>query len=270
MGAESKMDIMGTESETNITGAEYITKENRKWLTPPNIITIVVAVISIIVTIIIANYFRDKKELTIYVFANEQIIQRLENTESIDGLKILYNNTELSTPSMVKISVENTGNIDILDSDFLSKLTITLDDVLIYDCYITSNLSADNVEEMNNKLSINKNEIVLESFSLLKNEGYVINLITDKTISKPDVNARIKGVSRINVRVYSIETSFFPGLISGLVASFIMMITQIIWIYYRNRKMEYTQTYKQVLIELLPIVIFIIILILIYFFLKNL
>ena len=68
-------------------GIESVEKENKKWFTPSNIIAIILVIISIIATILITGYFRDKKELTINVTANEQIIQRLISSESIDGLK---------------------------------------------------------------------------------------------------------------------------------------------------------------------------------------
>jgi len=217
---------------------ESVKKEKRKWFTPSNIIAIISVLISIVATILITGYFRDKKELTINVTANEQIIQRSKSSESIDGLKIFYNNTELLTPSLFKISVKNTRNIDVLDSDFLSQFIITLDDILIYDCYVTSELSTDIVEEINNSISINKNEIIIKKFTLLKGEDYIISLITDKPISKLDANARIKGISKINVFFSTNEALKSVSIFIGGVIGFTIIIFKNIINYIKRRYMQ--------------------------------
>lgn len=212
--------------------------KKEKWFSPSNIIAIVLAILAIIATVVITNYFRDKKELRITLLANEKIIQKSKNSDNINNLKILYNETELINPAIIKFSVKNTGNVDITKDDFLSPISITLDNIIIYDCFISS---IDNQIEssINDSTSIKNNSIIIDNFYLLKNEEFTITLITEEIISDYEINARILGINEIKKFMPHENKFFFAMSIIGLIFSILMFSWQIFTIRTKNYKVAF-------------------------------
>ena len=178
-----------------------IKKENDRWLTRANKITIIATIVTLVVTIVasvlVTSYFRDKKELEVKLITNDQIIYRSKGSQGIEGIKIFYNEMELDTPCLIKISVANTGNVDIQGVDFLEQFSVSIQKAVIYYCEIDSKISPKYNEEIMGNLSFDNSTVVINEFSLRKGESFVINVITDAPITNISVVERIAGLTKL-------------------------------------------------------------------------
>lgn len=168
-----------------------------KWFSRANIIAIILVVVGFIATVFITNYFSVRKNLTLTLITNEQILQKSKSSESVDGITILYNGVELLTPCLIKVSVENTGNVDVLESDFHEEFVLTLNDASIYSCDIESNISQKFREDLENNITFGNNKITISSFTLRKGESFALSVLTDSCITDFAVSERIIGMNRV-------------------------------------------------------------------------
>ena len=121
------------------------------------------------------------------------------NTNDKD-FKIIYKDTEIKSPYVANITIKNTGDYAINNDDFKSEFSI---DIKGGNQIIKASLiKADNKDiwdEILNKSSIINSQLIFSDFFLNPNEEFTISIITDQKPETIIYNARIAGISNLNL-----------------------------------------------------------------------
>ncbi len=166
---------------------------------PAGYMTIILLAITVISTFWITSYFQDKKELTIqeaqYNFLTRNEIDQSDVNQHI---KVYYDGKEIYDPHVIKVTIKNTGNQEILENDFINdNFELFFDEsAILYDASVSSASSQDVAKEITSKIEIQDNHLLINSFLLNKNEHFTISIITNQ---ETDIfyNFRIVGISNI-------------------------------------------------------------------------
>lgn len=177
---------------------------------PTGYMTIVILIITIIATFLVSSHFQDKKELTIQE-AQYNFLTRNEIDESDvnQHIQVYYDGKEIYDPHVIKVTISNTGNQEIIEDDFRSdKFEISFNEnVILYDASV-SNATPSNVqEEIILSLQTQNNCLLINPFLLNTNESFTLSLITNQ---ETDIfyNFRIAGISNTKKKFGYIPTNF--------------------------------------------------------------
>lgn len=180
---------------------------------PSDYMTIVALILTIIATFWITSHFQDKKELTIQE-AQYNFLTRNEIDESDvnQHIKVYYDGKEIYDPYVIKVTITNTGNQEILENDFKTdKFELFFNEnVILYDASVSNAVSQNVEEEIISKLEIRDNRLLISPFLLNTKESFTLSMITNQGT---DIfyNFRIVGINNIkrNQSVYISKSTIF-------------------------------------------------------------
>lgn len=218
-------------TDTNDHLLDYIKK-------PSGYMTIILLFITIIATFWITSYFQDKKELTIqesqYNFLTRN---KIDESDVNQHLKVYYDGKEIYDPYVIKVTIKNTGNQEIMEKDFTSdKFELFFDDsVILYDASVSNATSQDVAEEIASKIEIKDNHLLISAFLLNTKEYFTISIITNQE-TDISYNFRIVGISNIK-KGKSIYLSKYTLFSLGVL--FFLVIFSVILFFKRQKRRLY-------------------------------
>jgi len=126
----------------------------KQYIKSPNgIITIIIALLTIVASIAITYTFRATKEITVSRETSVQIVTRTDS-----GIRFLYGDIELEGAFLTTVTIANTGDFEVVEDDFREPLRVLFDDnIQIYDVLIredTAGLVSEAVAGIGNHLVI--------------------------------------------------------------------------------------------------------------------
>lgn len=138
------------------------------------------------------------KELTCTLNYGKPLFIRMTNDSDF---KILFKDSEVKTPFLYSITIENTGGTPILNEDFTKPLTIDFEKSNgIVEASIIESSNQQLWDEFLEKTSIQGTTLSIHDLFLNQGEACTINIITD---GKPDsirYNQRTVGMPNLTIR----------------------------------------------------------------------
>lgn len=220
---------------------------------PSGYMTIVVLVLTIIATFIITLHFQDKREIKVQESQYNFLTRNNKDDSDINQhIKVYYDGKEIYDPYVIKITISNTGNQYISESDFISdniKISFSPNTIL-YDVSV-SNATPMNIEdEIKSKIAIEDNCLLISPFLLNVDESFTLSIITNQE-TEIFYNFRIEGIRNIKRASKSIN-------IMGVVPLFLVFILTEIFIELFFELFRRWKAQKRMLFLCIFIVLFII------------
>lgn len=190
-----------------------------------NSIGVIIACITLIVTLIIYFLQKNKKGLSYEITAKNSL---LTTREKIEGkIKILYDDSEVQNVNFIEIKITNTGNIGIPANDYERPIRFIFGpDTKI----LSSEIIKSNPDNLNTALDINQNEFIIQPVLMNSKDSITIkSIISNSTDDVIIVDARVKDVKKIKKQGES-----YLSLIFGLVGIVLTMVGLIQLTSYEN------------------------------------
>jgi hypothetical protein len=158
-----------------------------------NFIGVIIAVVTLLITVIIYFLQRNKKGLSYEIISQTPLLTSKEKHEG--KIKVLYNDTEVSDVKFLKIRVINTGNTGITSSDYERPLRfIFATETKI----LSSEVVESNPETLTAELTISSNEIIVSPVLMNGKDSFTIKtILSEFDGDEIIVDARIKDVKSI-------------------------------------------------------------------------
>ena len=158
-----------------------------------NVIGVVLAGLTLVVTIIIFLLQKNKKRISYEILAKTALLTTREKLEG--KIKILYNDQEVKDVKFIEVKIINSGNIGIPATDYERSLKFRFPKT-------TNILSTEVIETypdtLTTNISVDKSDIIVEPI-LMNSKDYFILKIIASNADKGDfkVDVRIKDVAEI-------------------------------------------------------------------------
>src|SRR6266851_395233 len=155
-------------------------------------------VIPLIVSIAIALIQRNKKEITYKIESDVSLLSFREEVKN--KLEILYEGKKVSNTNLVILTIQNTGKVPILPSDYISPINFDFgkeSEILSYDIIKT------NPPNIKDKISLNVETGKLILKPSLLNKGFFITIkaILTQYEGQIEADALIAGIDHIKKTV---------------------------------------------------------------------
>ncbi|WP_076383338.1 hypothetical protein [Pseudomonas sp. A214] len=156
-------------------------------------------------------YFSDKKQLS-YELLGKRGLTNLGSIESAwPGIKILYEDQDVSTGSFLTLAITNTGKVPIKREDFDSPIIArVVDSVPVLSYKITYS----NPANLDIALSKVKEGISIAPMLLNPGDRFVVEIFSKAPLEIVDVTSRIVGIPNLSQTVPEPRTGFYVGLSS--------------------------------------------------------
>lgn len=155
-----------------------------------NFIGVFIAVISLLITIILYFFARNKKGLSYEIISQTPLLTSKEKHEG--KIKVMYNETEVSDVKFLKIKVINTGNSGITASEYERPLRfIFATETKI----LSSEVVESNPETLTTELTISSNEIIVSPVLMNGKDSFTFKtILSEFDGDEIIVDARIKDI----------------------------------------------------------------------------
>lgn len=199
------------------------------------LITLVVAIASILVAIIISLLQSKRKKLLYRILVDNKILTTAEVKEG--RVEVFFEEEEVSEIALLVLFFRNYGNVPIASEDFASPLIMKFSNA----CKI---LSAEIIrtipETIKPSFNIIDNTISIAPLLINPNDVIVFKILTSKLNHDIKIEARIKGISTIdkrfnsgsNIKARSISQAII--WISGFGSYFVFLLVDRHWRYFFN------------------------------------
>ena len=186
-----------------------------------NFIGVIVASITLIVTLVIYFLQKHKKGLSYEITAKNSLLTTREKVEG--KIKILFDDSEVQNVNFVEIRITNTGNIGIPANDYERPLRFIFGpDTKI----LSSEIIKSNPENLKTIIEIKQNEFIIQPVLMNSKDSITIkSIISNSTDDEMIVDARVKDVKEIKKQGESYMSFIFVFL--GLVLTITGMIQMI-------------------------------------------
>ena len=158
-----------------------------------NFIGVIVACVTLIVTLIIFFLQKHKKGLSYEITAKNSL---LTTREKIEGkIKVLFDDKEVQNVNFIEICITNTGNIGIPANDYERPLRFIFGaDTRV----LSSEIIKSHPDNLITSLQIEQNEIIVQPVLMNSKDSITIkSIISNSTDDEIIVDARIRDVKEI-------------------------------------------------------------------------
>lgn len=218
-------------------------------------IGVLVAIVTVIITVYLTFYIRETKSLSTTVLAVAPVVQVSSVVPS--KLDILYDGKPVTNLMLFQIQFKNTGDKEIIESDYSQPIRIVFNDAELFDATISDS----NPSNLGLIVIRNSNVVTLSKTLLNPNDSFVVNvlLISNKIIDNKiavnfNIDARIAGIQEIfktNIRdnenefpltMYNAMFGVITGLLVAIVVNFLVSTVSRYMSSYKNTKDKPTST----------------------------
>lgn len=181
-------------------------------------------------------YDKSDKILNIEIISSASLYP--ERSGVLDGLDILYKNERIIDPYLNILRLKNSGSKTISSTDFDTPLKITFGDGV---SILGASVSSVYPEDLNPKLKLGKNYVVVEPLLLNVTESFTIKVVSAGGVPNFGKSARISGgVSNINwpaeQEISKLDLSLKFLLLALFIAIYVVSIMSAIINYLTSRK----------------------------------
>lgn len=176
-----------------------------------------------------------KKELTCILNYSQHIIKK---TVSDNRLQILYDGKQAEDPCIYNISIENSGSIEVDNSDFKTDFVIEFRNCgKILSAEVSKSSSIYAAKEVLSNAKILGEDLVISDFFLNPGESFTISVITDRKAEGINYKSRISGISKLTLRNTPKEKrGYFSSVMMFIFAIVIIVVILLIILSIRERK----------------------------------
>lgn len=160
------------------------------------IVASVIALIAIVVAICIYLLQKQRKKFSYEVIATTSLLSVAEEVES--KVKIIYEDKPVKRVHLFEISLINTGNVPILESDFNRPISIVFDENAKI---LSAEISEENPKKLDAEIEFDDNNIKLAPILLNPGDSVTIKSLISEYNKDFTIDGRIVGVKEINKRV---------------------------------------------------------------------
>lgn len=154
----------------------------------------IIAILAIIISVYIFLLQRNKKTLAYDVLLNVPLLTKKEGLEG--RIKIRFDDNYVENIHLIALKVSNEGNIPILPTDFVEHLRFTLGEA---NRVLGAEVSSLTPPELSPKITTKGSTIEVEPLLLNSGDSFLIKLLLTKPGTNIQANARIVGVSKIQI-----------------------------------------------------------------------
>lgn len=216
---------------------------------PSGYMSIIILMITIIATYIITSHFQDKRQITIQESQFNFLSRNNEDNSDFDQhIKVYYDGKEIYDPHVIKITISNTGNQYISESDFISdNIKISLSpNTILYDVSITNATPMGIEEEISSKIAIEDNCLLISPFLFNVDETFTLSIITNQE-TEVFYSFRIEGISN-----FKKTSKLFPYIFP-----FVFCVIFEIILFFMFNRFRTSRDVKYILIICIMIILFI-------------
>lgn len=158
-----------------------------------NFIGVIIAILTIVVTLIIFLLQRRQKEISYEITSKTAL---LTTKEKIQGkIKILYNNTEVQNVNFYELKISNTGNLGIPSEDYERPIRFIFDSKVEI---LSAEIINSNPKSLTTEVEINNNEIIINPILMNSKDSFTLKtIVSNSGETEVIVDARVKDVKEI-------------------------------------------------------------------------
>lgn len=157
------------------------------------------------------SYFSDKKELSYEVLAQRELTNLGSATTAWPGIKILYQDQDVSTGSFLTLAITNTGKLPIKREDFDNPIVVHVPDSNSLLSYKTIYSHPSNLDITLSKV---KEGFKIAPMLLNPGDSFFIEIFSKSPLEIKDVTSRIVGIPNISQEEPESHSGFYIGLSS--------------------------------------------------------
>ena len=138
-----------------------------------------------------------KKDLSCILNYSKELITR--NTAD-NKLQITYDGIPVEAPHVYDISIQNSGNLAIDNTDFKQDFVIEFSGCGgILSCRLSKSTNSSIAEEVVSNARFENEKLIISDFFLNPGESFSLLVITNGAASRVDYQARLSGISKLSI-----------------------------------------------------------------------